>query len=586
MPAVPEFAGDERPAKRRRRTPGSRSSRSGPVSKKTPGGTVVTFPPQSAPSWSDPSTTIADRDPLNQPIDDFRPVEIGPPGRVDATPDPSPDSDSEMAVEPEIAVEPTVSGAVASVAPEAPLAVDHVQTIDNDVVDHDHSQDFATETAPVPATAPRPEATEPPTLFPDQPDPELDFDESQRLFTAQTIDVAPDRLTIHFSEVTGPLPSSVTAQPESAGQQPPSVMDLTDSLSDTGHIAEDHDGQPDRDQSKESDQELDALLAELSAVSESSEIVEQGDAEATTDSSPTDRSPVEDSPAIDTPVIDSPPDDSPPDDSPPDDSPAIVSPVESPRPGAVDAVPEITPPQPPENFSALLKPPSVLSPQDTAVIYGLPGQPTDTPVGAKAEAPKDVLPKVGPRRVVPSKQPTETRFEDAVSPRRPIAPPGTLAKQQEQAVPELDLDSLPPPSPEQYFDGPSPHTAPDTASARTFDTAPGKTPETASGAMPNTAADKAPEKATAEVFGSETSVFPAIKTRRGDVVEPGQAEGSWFTRSAELPYIRVEDSEPEVAPPRRRWLRYTFLVLLVLAIAAVAIVVALQPSGTLPFLNN
>ena len=84
VPAVPEFAGDERPTKRRRRPPSARSSRSGPVRKNTSGGTVVTFPPQSAPTWSDPSTTIADRDPLNQPFDDFRPVEIGPPVRAEA----------------------------------------------------------------------------------------------------------------------------------------------------------------------------------------------------------------------------------------------------------------------------------------------------------------------------------------------------------------------------------------------------------------------------------------------------------------------------------------------------------------------
>jgi hypothetical protein len=94
------------------------------------------------------------------------------------------------------------------------------------------------------------------------------------------------------------------------------------------------------------------------------------------------------------------------------------------------------------------------------------------------------------------------------------------------------------------------------------------------------------EKFDAEVFGSETSVFPAVRTRRGDIIEPQQSEGSWFTRSTELPSIRVEEAAPASRGRAGRVLRRLLITLFVLAIAGAGALVALQPFGPLPFLNN
>ncbi|MGI9594564.1 MAG: hypothetical protein ACR2QK_00305, partial [Acidimicrobiales bacterium] len=90
-------------------------------------------------------------------------------------------------------------------------------------------------------------------------------------------------------------------------------------------------------------------------------------------------------------------------------------------------------------------------------------------------------------------------------------------------------------------------------------------------------------KNRAEMFASETSVFPAGKTRRGDVLGRSTSDNpGWFTRSAELPHIKLEEESNRgfaaLHSPRSRWARIVGLTLVFLILAA-AVVIRVQPFG-------
>ncbi len=725
MPEVPDFGRQTRSRRRRKNSVG-RGPRSGPVATKTTGGTVVTFPPKAPPSWQDPATTIADRDPLNQPYDDFRPVAIGPDTAPTAfEPRPADDEPDVEAVDPIDLVEAPPTFEPDGLGGDG--GFDLVDEID---------QRFGTETGPLPASAPYGETTdlireltdsvedevdlddlmgrqldtadqidelteESPTegppeelavvvddsvtdsikdagvadlppLFPEVVQPVYEFDESQQLFAAETTDVAPGVAALHFSEVTAPVPMSPEPEPEPAVLQPPSVMDVDDPPRHTEGIA-DNTSLPSEDE--ESDEELEALLAELSAASEP---VDSLDAVEPTAEVPIvvagAAAPVKTDDPVPPPMPEPTPQSTIPPMPKPQSKPAVLpepelepepeirvptAPLRPPEPvvppqataqpkqlvrskeparseeparpaeaarAEEPAQPKdatqpidpaqpkepaqprdaaqprdtaqpkdaVQPPSPPEEFSDLLRPPSLISPRETAVIEGLPAVPIDTPFEtpiaksdpAEEEAPAASLPKVGPRRVVSSRppvsppaaaepvaDPTEPEiglFEGGVSSRRPVSPPG------------------PPPEP------PASSTATDADAAADAEVDPAAENRTAEDRAGNASATGSPaaespaaeEKANAEVFGSETSVFPAIRTRRGDIIEPQDGEGRWFTHSTELPSIRVEESEPVEVKRSGRLFRRIFLALLVLAIAAGAVIVAVQPFGPLPFLSN
>lgn len=538
MPNVPDF-GAAVTTKRRRRGSLGRGSRSAKVTTKASGGTVATFPPKAAPSWQDPTTTIVDRDPLNQPFEDFRPVEIGP--------EPTGNPVDEL-VEPDSLDEVVEPDSLDEVVPEP-------DRFDGVVAEPDLR--FVTETSQLPASLPATDPTDPAALLSDVEEPTpIDLD-SEHLFAVETTDAIPYIADAdlgaeipavptsgrHFSEVTSQLPMSPAAEADLESDaetlQPPSLIEETAqpiiepavevaaepavevAVEPVVEVAVEPVVEVTAEPNAE-DKELDALLADLAAVSEDRSVVAER-------------------------------------------APTALPPLKQPRPAA--QAPPPAPPVPPaqtppaglsDGFAELLRPPSLVSPDETTIVEGLPSAPIETPVEHHSPQPPSALTAPAPEITAPA-QAIETseiemgNFAAGVGSRRPTAPPGPPVTPPE---PEFEPEPVQTPAPTLFDPQPEPSPAPG-------------------------------DKVGAEVFGSETSVFPAIRTRRGDIVEPEQSEGSWFTRSTELPSIRVEEAD-QVEVKRGLWrvVRRPLIALIVLAIAAGAVIVALQPFGPIPVLDN